>query len=256
MLRALVHNKDRSLNLETKEGQVSININYRDIYPQTEDFFTAAVFSRLCYLDGETISEIFDRCVPGKNFNLGKLKDKKFWPYWGIEPDVFIEFENCNIIVEAKRFDGGGQYKAQVENEIEAYRNLFPISRFVYLFALGGVSEEFHCDVEILNEKWAGYAEVVPISWQVLYENIKKSYIENKHIKEDLLLAFELQGIRELFYLKDLKKNKFKEFSFQNHKQTIKILCFYFSDYTNLSTLSVFPKTFNYKANLEFLKWK
>lgn len=258
MLRALVHNKDRSLNLETKDGQISINLNYRDIYPQTEDFFTAAVFSRLCYLEDEIFTDILNMCT-GKTFDFGPLIDRNFWPSWEhpkwarVEPDVFMRFEKCDVIVEAKRYDGDGQFKEQIEKEITAYRHIFSISKPAYLFAVGGISSDFKLVIE--NTEWCAFTEIIPMTWQVLYENIKKYDRMNIFIKEDLLLAFELQGIQELLFLIDITNNDFNKLFVEDYQKTVEAISSY-NDKEFFSILLNLCKITDYKNTAEVLQWE
>lgn len=258
MLRALIQNKERTFNIETEDGQTSININYRYVYPQTEDLFTAAVFSRLCYLDGDVIADIFSRCI-GKDFSFGDLVERNFWPSWGdknkslIIPDVFMRFKKCDVIIEAKRYDGAGQSGKQIEREINAYFQYFKGTKFLYLFAAGGVSEDFFNEVQRINCDNKG-VEIYPLAWRALQEAIKKSNI-NIPLKEDLLLAFELQGIRELLFLKDLTSRKYHKFS-KDYKKIIETLCLHIKGIEAFSSLPFYPKINDYKKTLEVLQWE
>jgi len=261
VLRALLHNKDRSINLETENKQIAININYREIYPQTEDFFTAAVFSRLCYLEGKIIAEIFSNCV-GKDLEFGDLIDRQFWPSWKnergsrVEPDVFMIFENCDVIIEAKRYDDFGQEEEQIKKELEAYFNLERYSNVVYLFAMGGVSENFKNIVDHINLEKKKAFEIIPISWQSLHDNIKNADLNNKLLKEDLLWAFELQGIRELLFLKDLNCDVNKKIFLSNYEINLYKLNSYSFRKPLVDSIGGAFQVNNYEKALEVLQWK
>lgn len=77
MLRAIVHSKDRPIKISQENSEIAKEINFRSIYPQTEDFFTAAVFSRLCYLEGNAIAKVFSDCTD-LDFDFGILKERYF----------------------------------------------------------------------------------------------------------------------------------------------------------------------------------
>ena len=52
----------------------------------------------------------------------GPVREAHFWPKWrlddrGVEPDAFMQFENIDIIIEAKRRDDSGQYPQQLAKE-------------------------------------------------------------------------------------------------------------------------------------------
>jgi len=73
MLRAIAHSKDRTIKLADSKpaGSKEMYLNFRELYQDIEDFFTAAIFSRLCYLEGKIWKEIF-------NVEFGELKSREF----------------------------------------------------------------------------------------------------------------------------------------------------------------------------------
>ncbi|MFR9503002.1 MAG: hypothetical protein SNH73_00940 [Rikenellaceae bacterium] len=79
----------------------------------------------------------------------GDITYFEFWPSWSakgdeisnitkVEPDVFIRFDNFDLIIEAKIGEFGGQYHAQWSNEINSYINEYGEGRSLYFIALGG----------------------------------------------------------------------------------------------------------------------
>jgi len=244
MLRAILHSKDRKIKIAEETS-----INFRESYRDIEDFLTATIFSRLCYLEGSIWTELFE-------VECGDLEAREFWPRWkndpqGLsqtEPDLFLRFEKCDIIIEAKRYDGWGQKKEQIEREIEAYKREYPKEeKTFYLFMLGGGGKNI-----IVKECYGN--KVKSFEWQDLFEKVRNSCSVNKFIKDDLMMAFELHGIREKLFLKDLLSAK-------------NIICI--ADYTkHIEYLSEFRRVPSWRGfdriaqitinlnSLEFLKWK
>jgi hypothetical protein len=128
MLQAILKGKVRNLFPEPKEPK-----DWREFYRSTEDFLTASVFARLSYLPSSDFWQILHDAITPKNRlpeNAGKLTDIQFWPHWDIqegkkewcEPDIFIEFEKVNLIIEAK-LPSNKQYAEQWAKEFWAYQN-------------------------------------------------------------------------------------------------------------------------------------
>ena len=114
MLQALLKNK-------LKEA-------FRDSYFEpSEDSKTSSVFGLLQYLPAQTMWNLLRQSC-GNNSSLieksGGLQNIQFWERWlaegdeisnssFVEPDVFCEFDEFNLIVEAKK-DGNTWYFQQV----------------------------------------------------------------------------------------------------------------------------------------------
>ena len=216
MLRAIAHSKDRTIKLADFKpaGSKEIYLNFRELYQDIEDFFTAAIFSRLCYLEGKIWQEIF-------NIEFGELKSREFWVRWDyegsyIEPDVFIRFEKCDVIIEAKRYDGAGQYEQQLYGEIEAYQQNYPNNKNFYLFTVGGGGKKL-----VFQEKYKD--KIKSFDWQEIFEKVKVLSI-NQQIKEDLLIAFDLHGIREKLFLGDLTKPNLSCYRIDNFEKSISLI--------------------------------
>jgi len=144
------------LNLEVQAPN-----SWKDLFKCTEDFLTAAVFSRLSYLTDDQFFRILEEACDLDCGSVGQLAEIHFWPSWSkeneedvgksrIEPDVYLKFENLNIIIEAKY--GSEQVTRQVKNEITAffdYHFEFDTSDKVIFIAVGGDSSSIPGQVEI-----------------------------------------------------------------------------------------------------------
>lgn len=118
-----------------------------------EDSLTAAVFSHLLHLPSEVFWQILHKACYSKSLPEYCGEPKLFpWPNWDatgiadrdrVIPDLFIRFENFDLIVEAKRWDNDMQNPDQWQNELIAYCNEYgEEKREVRLLALGGIGSE------------------------------------------------------------------------------------------------------------------
>lgn len=134
------------------------------IFRDKEDSLTWAIFSRLFYLPVEIAWAILHQaCDPHLQERVpGNIKRIEFWPKWNpegtenkrfVEPDILIQFEYLDLLVEAKRRDGVGQGVGQWQNEIQAYLNEIreddsSASNAIFL-AIGGNSEISQQDLKL-----------------------------------------------------------------------------------------------------------
>jgi hypothetical protein len=152
MLKALLHGKSRLLD-QPYEPRTALD-DYRD----REDLLTSFVFGALIYLPADWLWRIFrsasiDATVEPQSMlpeAIGALERADFWPSWWlkstsgvrrrVEPDVFLSYEACDVIVEAKRHDGQQmQHSAQLARELVAYFQTRGAGKPVYLLAVGGM---------------------------------------------------------------------------------------------------------------------
>jgi hypothetical protein len=252
MLRAILHSKDRNISLDAQGG--GSTINFREAYSNIEDFFTAIVFSRLSYADPIVWEEIFDLS------DIGHLKNRFFWPRWNIkaegsiEPDAFFEFEKVNIIIEAKRYDGGGQSKGQIEKEMDRYLKIYKNDKDKdwFLFSIGGAGEHINLDKYTKHYK--------SFSWQHIFEKVSRLDASkmNPHMKEDLLLGFDLHGIREKLFLKDLCSETLSRFQNINYDSASAILSRTVGDikhWRGLQALAESNPSIEYKKHIKEIIW-
>lgn len=179
---------------------------------RNEDSITSSAFQLLGYLPDEMFQSILCSALRG-NINevtLGRLEGIEFWPKWNasginsnnsfVEPDVFIRFDNMDMIVEAKRYDHKGQYKAQWQNEYQAYLNEYPESKQkVVLWALGGILTLDEDHVEIGGERctvykstWTMLLDAVQAEYQKLINTKRSTRLERVYI--DLIHSFQFHG--------------------------------------------------------------
>lgn len=107
----------------------------KDSSEYNEDRKTSTVFENLMLLPDNVFWHILRQsCCHNEDMPTlsGQLQFHQFWPSWSsedttnelyVQPDVFMEFKEFDLIIEAKRDDDAGQYRGQWENEIIAYCN-------------------------------------------------------------------------------------------------------------------------------------
>lgn len=134
-----------------------------------------------------------------------------------VEPDVWIKLEKMHLIIEAKRYDGGGQYNEQWDREIKALLKHLeeeedqPIDeQKICLLALGGNTQTSKLQLDVQGREYS----IVRMHWQTLLEEVKKYTYESsscsdaeKRICKDIIRAFELFGYFSLKWLDSLYKD-------------------------------------------------
>lgn len=193
--------------------------NLRDVFKTKEDSFTSSVFALLFYLPESIFWKILYYACYSPTFPVecGKLLSYEFWPHWDgrgtnnenhVEPDLFVNFENFHLLIEAKRYDFAMQQsRAQWEKEVIAYHNQLTVEerKPLYFLAVSGLP--------------AGYEKQIPLNiscldrplpvnfarWRSILHEVKKqlhiisaSSTEvrpgTSFILQDLLLAFRVHG--------------------------------------------------------------
>src|SRR5437879_3814122 len=110
MLNAVLNRKTQGILRQDYTGEF---VGY-------EDSLTATVFERLFYLSQPRLEAILDHLLKEAKLNiraadLGAITAYAFWPKWPVmqggykEPDVYVQFAQADLIVEAKRWDGSQQ---------------------------------------------------------------------------------------------------------------------------------------------------
>lgn len=193
----------------------------------SEDSKTSFVFGLLQYLPTKYIWDLLRKSC-GKASELpeksGELINVEFWVKWSaegekitntryVEPDVFFEFENFNLIIEAKKDDQSGQYEVQWKNQICAYKNEYPESdKPLYFIAIGGNNSLEPKEINIDENVYI----IFLASWQNLLNEVKKiseTSIE-KHTQKillDIVIAFENHGFFCLEWLENLYQSQNKK---------------------------------------------
>ncbi|GEC80226.1 hypothetical protein [Flavobacterium aquatile] len=116
-----------------------------------EDSLTAVVFDTLKYLPTEMFWSILKRSLYYDKLPVasGDLLSISFWDKWKakdttnsnfVEPDVFLRFNEFDVLIEAKRHNEKQQSGNQMKNEIQAYYNEFAADdKALYFIQLGGL---------------------------------------------------------------------------------------------------------------------
>ena len=189
-----------------------------------EDALTSSIIGLLQYLPDETFWEIlykaskYEDTLPEFS-EAGAIENISFWESMrfreldrqSVEPDVWIKLEKMHLIIEAKRYDGGGQYKEQWDLEIKALLKHLeeeedqPIDeQKICLLALGGNTQTSKLQLDVQGREYS----IVRMHWQTLLEEVKKYTYESsscssaeKRICKDIIKAFELFGYFSLKWL-------------------------------------------------------
>ena len=189
----------------------------------SEDTLTSSVIGLLQFLPDELFWH-FLRLSCGKSSkipeNIGNINGVYFWDRWRntegthntfyVEPDVWIDAENCSVIIEAKKQDGFGQYKTQWENEIKAFVNeLGTDDREIVFIALGGNESMKDCicqvgqkDYVIHTASWFNLLHEVS-----LYQKSEETglFRQEKRILNNVVEAFFKHGYVDVEWLTTLK---------------------------------------------------
>lgn len=189
-----------------------------------EDSLTAVVFDTLKYLPTEMFWSILKRSLYYDKLPTasGDLLSISFWDKWKakdttnsnfVEPDVFLRFNEFDVIIEAKRNDEKQQSKTQMKNEIQAYYNEFnEDDKALYFIQLGGL---YHRNDELdflFNDK---SVVICKTNWTKLLEQIvtENNKIKNSgltilsaynRILEDSISGFALHQYYKKRWLKNL----------------------------------------------------
>lgn len=215
MLKAIAHGKMARWTAEAGEAQSA-----RAVYRDLEDHLTAAVFARLSYLPTDVFWLILSRALddmPTLFDQQPRLERITFWPRYSdgedsyIEPDVLLEFDDFDVIVEAKRYDNTEpQTRHQIQAEIDSYRREHANEKNekrVYLMLVSGNAQD---DVHQLK----GIAGLVQTTWLALrhaarYARHQASEpLDHKHwlrVLEDIEQALGLHGVQPTARIADIQ---------------------------------------------------
>ncbi len=188
-----------------------------------EDPKTSSVFETLLMLPDELFWNILrESCFDKTNLpeTAGVIKEYKFWPHWSpigtananyIEPDVFIRFENFDLIIEAKYKEQEGQNPWQWKDQITAYHNEFSKEKSLCYIALGGNADKSSDkeDEVIINKcSWLSILMTV-IKFRQLYINQHSDISHSNLIRIFNLieLAFKINKVYPVQWLDEIRKN-------------------------------------------------
>lgn len=194
-----------------------------------EDPKTSAVFENLMLLPDNVFWYLLRQSCFSNNMMpvySGKLLSYDFWPHWDrtgtdntnyVEPDLFLEFELFDIIIEAKYGDYGGQYQHQWQQEITAYHNEFGNQKPFVFIAIGG-------NMSILAETLSLKDERVSIykcNWLSLLMTVNKYRKELEAISvpdmnvsatmrllDNIILAFNINGVYNIDWFNTMAESR------------------------------------------------
>lgn len=196
-----------------KRGKAAVNfkgvdIAWQELFSKSEDSLTASVFGRLLYLPTDMLIHILSTACYGNKLDgdCGRLIKSEFWPKWDaeettntnyIEPDVHMQFEKFDLLIEAKRGKENKQTKEQWQNQITAYRNVYGHKK-LYLIALDGLNtnkSEIIGNVNVIKCTWASLLKTI----QTKLKELEKRELSDqdfviKNILNDLIIAFDVHS--------------------------------------------------------------
>jgi hypothetical protein len=214
MLHYLSHNKcGRKIHLE------GIPYNVGHLFKEGEDSFTSTVFELLFYLPSDLLWKIItDSCYqPVLPATSGPMLSFEFWPHWNpigtqnelfVEPDLFIEFEEFHLIIEAKRHDySDTQSRDQWRKEVQSYLNEFPEKerKPLYLLAVAGLKSGAEVQEPIIDIDPEFPVRIGFTRWKQIrnsVQSMKHQFLKDREkgaagvpaILNSLLLAFRIHG--------------------------------------------------------------
>ncbi len=182
-----------------------------------EDPKTSAVFENLMLLPDNVFWHLLRQsCFGGAELplNPGRILFYNFWPHWDrkgtdntnyVEPDLFIRFEEFDVIIEAKYGDYGGQYQKQWQQEITAYQNEYGEEERPFIFiAVGGNLSVQNEIITVRKTK----AKIFKCNWLPLLMSVNRyeKELENltvpdmtlsatKRLLDNIILAFNINGV-------------------------------------------------------------
>jgi hypothetical protein len=189
-----------------------------------EDSLTSSVFDLLKYLPTEIFWKILKKSLYYDKLPSisGDLIAIKFWEKWNsegtgnsnyVEPDIFLEFNEFDIIIEAKRYNENQQNIYQRKSQIQSYSNEFGRNnKKLYYIQLGGLNsiddetnEQGIIDVVVCKTDWSKMLNQI-IAEKKSIEDINLSQLNSyKRIYNDLIRCFEMHGFYRKSWLFELK---------------------------------------------------
>lgn len=187
-----------------------------------EDSLTATVFDLLKYLPHEIFWDILKKSLFHQKLPemSGEILEMKFWDRWSpkdtsnnryVEPDVFIRFNDFDLLIEAKRYDENQQNDTQIKDEIQGYKNEYEQEeKKLYFIQLGGLLNKYDSPdidgVVMCKSNWSRILTQVVIERNKI-DSIDYSQINSyKRILDDLIKGFAMHGYFKKLWLKDLEE--------------------------------------------------
>ena len=192
-----------------------------------EDPKTSAVFENLMLLPDNVFWHILRQsCFSNMDlpFNSGRLLSFDFWPHWDktgtdntnyVEPDLFIKFDEFDVIIEAKYSDYGGQYQHQWKQEIIAYFNEYGNEKPFVFIAVGGNQSVLSETVSVKKKQ----VKIYKCNWLSLLMSVNKyqKEIENISVPDmsvsaslrllaNIIMAFNINGVYNIEWFNSMAR--------------------------------------------------
>lgn len=206
MLHAILHGKARRVSVENQTS-----IRWKTLFNQYEDLLTAAFWGRVAYFSPDILNRFISLLLHAKE-PPGEFETLTFWPTFdlngaNVEPDVLIEFEKLDILIEVKPPTGGGQYYDQWQREIDSYKQSNKDKKLIFL-ALGNNHRDQKTWRESLQTE---KTRIISAEWKDVRDCLLAlmAFADNKdkRIINDCLSALSLYGIKSALPLwSDLKQ--------------------------------------------------
>lgn len=204
--------------------QALLNNKFPDINIWKEDLKTSTVLGNLIYLPSFTIYKILKRaCAIKTPQNVGELCSYSFWSKYSaddesitnsryVEPDVVFQFDQLDMIIEAKMSDYCGQYEEQWDKEVCSFCVEHGYSKPIILIALGGCTNLDPKDRTILFNNQSINYSVYKCTWHSLLFTLDQEYHETQdrthaRILENIIWGLNMFGVHNIIWLETLNKN-------------------------------------------------
>lgn len=224
MLQAVIHNK---IGNAISDGKIKF----------IEDTLTSSVIGLMQYLPDDLFWVLLrGACgisTEGMPDSIGTIIGFHFWEHFDptgtrntnhVEPDVWVETDKYDILIEAKRSDGivdNAQSSAQWKDQIIAFRNDYgdEMQKSLIYIAIGGNESLNDVYIQMGNEK-------IPIhtaSWFDLLNSIQKelncrnTVSQTSHTQRlllDIVNAFQIHNIVRTVWLDSLPIQSIQNNSF------------------------------------------
>ncbi len=191
MHKAYLHNKIRVKCEETKKEK-----NENCYLKTNEDSLTASFFGLLFYFPKNLVSSFFEKILEEQN--LGNILYYEFWPHWSaegttnkrdVEPDLFIRFENLDLIVEVKKLNISIT-EDQIKNEQQAYKNEYSNEKKKSKILV--IADNFNCNIK--NCKLKTWRNIAFSFYDTFYKTSFDNFVY-KDLTDDILTLLSWHGI-------------------------------------------------------------
>lgn len=200
-----------------------------------EDSLTSGIFDGFKYLPTEIFYSILKNSLYHDKLpnNSGELNAILFWDKWNadgtsnsnfVEPDVLLQFDEFDVLIEAKRYDNFQQSQSQIKKEIIAYINTYGDEKKLYFIQLGGLHHKFDeqniiekgFNVIMLKTDWTKLLHEVVHQINTLQSSPLSSLKAYCRILEDIRKVFEMHNFYEIQWLNSILDYKVNITSFNS----------------------------------------